>query len=222
MIQNQSVPVISIVVNMRTRNSLTKARIVATAIEHVDKHRMDSLTLRALGDELKVHHTAMYRHFRNKDDLVNAMFDYVVFSAGQMVASETVAARSRVKQIAAAFRAVLHQHPVLVGSIVHARGSNSSLDVERVVVDAIREMGCPEDKIAVHYQMIETYVFGSVAFDFAGAPDHLESRRVRHHSSGSMPMVNAAKSSETIDDLNERAFAMGLDIMLDAIERAKS
>ena len=205
---------------MRTKTPLTTARIVAVAIEYVDKHGMDALTLRALGDELGVHSTAMYRHLRSKDELLDAMYDHVVSVVASEAVDESASPRARIEQVATSFRRVLREHPVLVRTITDAHGSASSLSVERRVVRSLREMGCPEERIAVHYQLIETFVFGSAAFDFAGAPNHLEMRRERHMYSGEVPMIDAAQSAELIDQLNEDAFALGLRLILDSAEQA--
>jgi AcrR family transcriptional regulator len=204
---------------MRTKTPLTTARIVAVAIEYVDKHGMDALTLRALGDELGVHSTAMYRHLRSKDELLDAMYDHVVSVVASEAVDEGASPRARIEQVATSFRRVLREHPVLVRTITDAQGSASSLSVERRVVRSLREMGCAEERIAVHYQLIETFVFGSAAFDFAGAPNHLEMRRERHMYSGEVPMIDAAQSAELIDQLNEDAFTLGLRLILDSAER---
>jgi AcrR family transcriptional regulator len=201
---------------MRTKNPLTIPRIVSVAIAYVDANGMDALTLRALGDELGVHHTAMYRHFRNKDDLIDAMYDHVVAEAASQSSLAGKAPRAQIEEISRSFRRVLHTHPVLVQTIIHARGSSSSIAVERLVIEALRAMGCAEDRIAVHYQLIETFVFGSAAFDFAGAPTHLEMRRERHLSSGELPMIQVAKSNAHIDKLNEESFELGLGLILDS------
>ena len=44
-------------------------------MKHVDVHGLASLSMRVLGAELGVDATALYRHFPNKDSLVEAMVD---------------------------------------------------------------------------------------------------------------------------------------------------
>lgn len=191
---------------------------MAVAIEFADVHGTEALTLRALGDALGVHHTALYRHFRNKNELIDAMFDHIVVEATKISASTNLTGRAKVESIALAFRQVLHEHPVMMMTIVMARGSSTSVAVEREVIQALRELGCAEDRIAVHYQLIESFVFGTVAFDFAGAPNHISMRRERHLSSGEIPMIQVAKSDEQIDQLNEFAFKLGLKLILDSAQ----
>src|SRR3954454_5565961 len=59
----------------RPRGSLSAEVIVAAAFRVADAHGMEGLTFQALGAELQAHPTAIYRHFRSKDDLLLALID---------------------------------------------------------------------------------------------------------------------------------------------------
>src|SRR5688500_11866303 len=63
----------------RSRERLSRERVLQTAIERADGGGLAALTMRILADELEVAPMALYRHIANKDDLVDAMVD-VVFS----------------------------------------------------------------------------------------------------------------------------------------------
>ena len=201
------------------RARLSKAAIVRVAIEYLDSHSVEELTLRALGEELGAHHTALFRHFRNKNELVVAMFGFVVDEVTEQCGDLTpLDPRTRIENLATAFRGVLHRHPALVHTIVSGPPAAATLPVMTVVVDALKEMGVPENKQAAYYQLLETHVFGSSTYDFAGAPHQLSSRRERHHSSGLAPLVAASGSVADIDELNERVFDLGLRLILDSAQ----
>ncbi len=51
---------------------LTRELIADRALAFIDEHGLDALTLTALGKALHCHGTAIYGHFRDKDELVEA------------------------------------------------------------------------------------------------------------------------------------------------------
>jgi AcrR family transcriptional regulator len=59
------------------RPSLSRDKILETALDIANDQGLDALTLRRLAQELKVAPMAIYRYFSNKDELLNVMFDYV-------------------------------------------------------------------------------------------------------------------------------------------------
>ncbi|MEY9871495.1 AcrR family transcriptional regulator [Streptacidiphilus sp. MAP12-33] len=59
----------------RPRGSLNQQVIVAAALRIADRDGIDALTFPALGRELEAHPTAIYRHFRDKDELMLALVD---------------------------------------------------------------------------------------------------------------------------------------------------
>jgi AcrR family transcriptional regulator len=59
----------------RPRDSLNREVILDAALRIAERDGLDGLTFRALGQELAAHATAVYRHFRDKDELVLEMID---------------------------------------------------------------------------------------------------------------------------------------------------
>lgn len=59
----------------RKRDSLNRENILEAAERIADRDGIDGLTFQSLGDELDAHPTSMYRHFRDKDELVRALID---------------------------------------------------------------------------------------------------------------------------------------------------
>jgi AcrR family transcriptional regulator len=67
----------------RRSRGLSHERILDEALALVDERGLTALTTRALGQRLGVDPTAVYRHFRNKDELVNALADRIVGSGAR-------------------------------------------------------------------------------------------------------------------------------------------
>src|SRR3954451_814597 len=60
------------------RASLSRDRILATALEFADTAGVDALTMRRLADELGFEAMSLYRHVANKKDLLDGMLDLVL------------------------------------------------------------------------------------------------------------------------------------------------
>jgi AcrR family transcriptional regulator len=59
----------------RKRSSLSREIIVAAAQAVAEREGLEGLTFQAIGAELDAHPTSVYRHFRDKDELVLEMID---------------------------------------------------------------------------------------------------------------------------------------------------
>ena len=65
----------------RTRGSLSRAEIVGAGLRIAREDDLRRLTMERLGRELGVTGMAIYRHFRNKQELVDAILDHFVREA---------------------------------------------------------------------------------------------------------------------------------------------
>ena len=60
-----------------SRPPLSRARVLATAVELADRDGLDGLTMRKVGDALGVEAMSLYNHVANKGDLLDGMVDVV-------------------------------------------------------------------------------------------------------------------------------------------------
>ena len=60
------------------RQTLTRGRIITTAIEFVDEHGLTALTMRRLGRELGVEAMSLYRYVNGREDLLEGVVDRMV------------------------------------------------------------------------------------------------------------------------------------------------
>jgi len=74
----------------RARDSLSREIIVAAADAVVERDGLDRLTFQAIGEELDAHPTSIYRHFRDKEELLLALVDTLRARSysGAMVATD--------------------------------------------------------------------------------------------------------------------------------------
>jgi AcrR family transcriptional regulator len=199
---------------MVARDFLSPDIIVRAAVAHVDQFGLESLTMRALGEDLGAHFTALYRHFRNKDELLSAMFELVISEIASEVDSTNTDPLARIRSVALAFRNSLHKHPALVGTIVSTQGTEGTFAIQRQIASDMIELGVPKEQVAAKYQALESYVFGASMFDYLGAPDHLEHRLERYKQVRDGIFDAAASDKSDVDAHNEKAFALGLEAIL--------
>ena len=202
---------------MSQRVALSPEHIVRTAIEFVDQNGIEALSLRKLGDKLNAHFTSVYRHFASREDLLSAMFSSVISEVAQAVDLDSADPKTRIRAIAIAFRAAMHKHPGLVGTIVSTSGTEATFAIQRQIAQDMLELGVPQDQVAMRYQALESYVFGAAMFDYLGAPGHLEDRVQRFTKVRDGIFDAAASGQDQIDAHNEKAFIFGLDAILAAI-----
>lgn len=202
----------------------TREVITQAALQFIDDHGVDALTLRALGQATGMHHTAIYRHFASRDQVLGAVMGVVVQSAIDQVPPGLVEPRDRLLALLRSLRRAFHAHPGVIHAGLVPAAQIADTDSARtfiaMVVDALRAAGLDGPALAVHFRLLEGYAIGTTAFDFAGAPQHLESRRQRYRAVTDPAFEAASRDEEGIDALNEAAFEAGLvalvNVCLDA------
>src|SRR3954451_8600991 len=59
------------------RPSLSRERVLQTAVAYADRHGLEALSMRKLGDELGAGAMSLYHYVPNKTDLIDGMIDIV-------------------------------------------------------------------------------------------------------------------------------------------------
>jgi AcrR family transcriptional regulator len=92
----------------RARRPLDRARVVAAALALMDQVGLDGLTMRGLADRLGVTAGSLYRHVRDKDDLLALLADVI---SGQVpLMRQDVAWQQALREMAFAVRHMLLSH----------------------------------------------------------------------------------------------------------------
>jgi AcrR family transcriptional regulator len=91
------------------RKPLTKERVLRAAVDLADRAGIEALSMRKLGQELAVDAMALYRHVRNKDEILDGIVDVVVGEIGAALPADDWKAAMRHRVITA--RQVMLRHP---------------------------------------------------------------------------------------------------------------
>ena len=91
------------------RAPLTKERVLRAAVELADREGIEALSMRRLGQELGVEAMALYRHVRNKDDLLEGLVEAVVAEIEQPYPSPDW--KDAMRTLVMSSRRVMLSHP---------------------------------------------------------------------------------------------------------------
>jgi AcrR family transcriptional regulator len=201
----------------------TREVIAAAALEFIDEHGVNALTLRALGRATGHHHTAIYRHFKDRNDVLTAV-NAIVVKEGLARAGELPdEPRERLLALARGLRSAMRDHPAVTLShllpIESLANSEAVATLQSGILASLTELGLAGSDLLVHHRLLESFVLGASVFDFGGAPAHLETRRQRLRHVTDPAFEAATRDEASIDELNEVAFDRGLVLILDECAR---
>ncbi|MFF4799988.1 TetR/AcrR family transcriptional regulator [Streptomyces sp. NPDC001351] len=148
------------------RGTLSQELIVQAAFRVADSSGMEKLTFQALGRELSAHPTAIYRHFRNKDELLLALIDALHEEALANTPPPTDDWAHDLMQIAIHTHEAFLRHP-RVGALAAARTArreNEFRSVERKL-DCMRRAGLDDTEAARYYRVFADLVLAYSAMD---------------------------------------------------------
>jgi TetR/AcrR family tetracycline transcriptional repressor len=209
------------------RNSLTDQRILHDALALVDELGLNGLTTRALGHRLGVDSTAVYRHFRDKDELLTALADHIMGGAGQPPASTDGdgSLRGQLRSACLCLRRALLAHPAMTAIVVRRppRGTTTWAVTEHAL-GLLRQAGLSDQNAARAYQALLFYTLSHAmleapyaALDPEQAAAELAASRLRYASLPASRYPNTAAAAPHLYGPLEEQFTYGLDRLLDGL-----
>jgi AcrR family transcriptional regulator len=133
----------------------------------VDSEGLPGLTIRRLAQELDVTPMAVYRHFKNKSDILDGLIELVI-AEGAATEHETEGWQAWVEETFLRMRASLLQHPgvlPLLGS--SASYGLQSLRITERLLGKLRSGGLDPDAVARGLHLLVSYTLGAVAIEIA-------------------------------------------------------
>ena len=208
------------------RIPLTRERVLTAAVELADREGLEGLSMRKLGQELGVEAMALYRHVRDKDDLLDGVLELIVAQIDKPKPAKTWKTTLR-RQVMEARRVML-RHP-WARRVLEERGTTGPTIltyIERILA-ILHDGGFSLD--LAHHTM---HVLGSRIFGFS--QDLLEDSS--DEPSGAADPIMAGAMAVQFPRITELAtsvshegvlgacdddieFAFGLDLILDGLER---
>lgn len=199
---------------------LEQGAIVDAAIGVIDAEGLEALTMRRLGRELKVDPTAMYRHFRNKDELQLAICDRLL---GDMLASLEPHAswRDTLRDMAWKAWRTYHRHPHLAHLLsLSPEVLDQHERLSEIALSALTDAGVSDADAALSYHLLVGYTagFASASAQSTGGDVPAAWRR----SYALLPVAefpNCVRLAPVLFPDPEEQFRFGVELLLDGIER---
>lgn len=95
------------------REVLSRDRVLVAAVELADQHGLDAVSMRRVGESLSVEAMSLYRHVRNKDDLLDGMVETTIARFPER--DESVGWRESLRGLVRGAHGVLLAHPWVAG-----------------------------------------------------------------------------------------------------------
>lgn len=210
----------------RSRDRLTRDRVLRAAIAHADAHGLEALSMRTLAELLDVAPMALYRHVADKDDLIDAMVDAVFAEIGVPAGGGDWKLAMRRRAIA--MRDALVRHRWAIGLMESRRNPGpASLRHHDAVIGRLRAAGFSMVMTAHAYALLDAYIYG-----FALTKLNLPFETGEEVAAVAMEMLAPFAANEypnLVEFITDHAmqpgfdhgseFEYGLDLLLDGLER---
>lgn len=207
---------------------LDRATIIAAGLELAGERGSASLSIRDLGAKLGADPTAIYRHFRSKDDLMGALLDALTVRSLDAVTAEPEEWQERLRQLAAATLGEFARHPA-VGqeAIVLTTHGTGELDAIEFMLDAFSRAGLTGDDLVQHYALMATHVLSTAAGVARARAERADSPATDASPWFEGPLLvdpirhpHVARVSAQLLDLEDRElFMLGVESIIRSAER---
>jgi AcrR family transcriptional regulator len=208
--------------------TLTRERVLRTAVAFADEHGLEELTMRKLAKELDVEAMSLYNHVANKGDLLDGMIELVFSEIESPGAGGDWKAELRRRAVST--RAALLRHRWAVGEM-EGRTSHgpSNMKVHDAVLGCLRAAGFSIEMTVHAMSVQDAYIYGfalqqtdmssQTAEDFAAEAqrqmvDYADALADYPHL---VEVVGGYVAKAGYDYDSE--FLFGLDVILDGLER---
>jgi TetR/AcrR family tetracycline transcriptional repressor len=166
--RHEGVRMVENVVAARPR--LSRDRVLEAALEYVDTHGLDALSMHKLGDALGVKGMSLYGHVANKDDLLNGIGDLLWAKVARPPAD-----RGSWQEIAVALarslRNTIRRHPHAAQLMVSGQVlSEHALLLADAYRDALVDAGLPDERAKFFLRTVVTYTMGYSLAELSWTP----------------------------------------------------
>ena len=199
---------------------LSRERIVEAALEVVAREGLDALSMRRLAQELDVWPMSVYRYFRDKEELLDAVVDGAAEEIALTAGSGSW--REQIRDLLHDARAALGQDPAgLRTRFTRAMLTPGALRLSEAGLRILQDAGFEPGEAARAWRALCGYAFGFTGFDDDASPDEA-ARRARAAlatlPADEYPALTAAADGFAGALAGDEELDYGLDRLLDGLE----
>jgi len=204
---------------VKGQRGLTTERVVDAALRVADEGGIEAVSLRRLARELGVTPMAIYRHVRDKSQLLDLMADRLLEQL-ELAPADVSAWQERLRRLASSLLAVLQAHPAAPLLLSRPFTSPAALRVSEALLGILNQAGFDSKEAVRLLQVITGMVLGPAihratyaAASREGPPDDARQQASAEWlSSGRFPYL--ARAAEDLSDWTAGADADQLTIEL--------
>ena len=210
-----------------SRVPLSRERVLRAAIFLADTGGIESLSMRKLGQELGVEAMSLYNHVANKDDILNGIVEIVISAIDVPASGADWKVAMRKSAISA--HAALLRHPWACSLMMSpARVCPARLRWIESVLSSLRNAGFSAELTHHAYHALESHIAGFPLWIVNLPAVGEELKDIGANFLRELPVDEYPYMAEHIelhltesshDDVG--AFAFGLDLILDGLERIR-
>jgi AcrR family transcriptional regulator len=197
-----------------SRALLSREIIARAALQVVDEHGSDGLTMRALADRLGVKAASLYNHMAGKDELIDAIAELVNEEIG-LAPLDAADWRVGLADYARGYRAVFLRHPNTIALLARRRvEAERQLLTYDALLAALGRAGLAPADAAEAAAALDYLVLGSALETFTAG----FTRDTAEYRPGYPALANALEASaERGSGLDDRGFELALRLLLDGL-----
>jgi AcrR family transcriptional regulator len=214
--------------SVEPRVPLNRERVFHAAVALADERGIDSLTMRALGEELGVEAMSLYYYVANKDELLDGMVD-LVYGEIELPSGEADW-KTAIRQVASSAHEALSRHRWAI-TLMETRTSPGPANLRHhdSVIRTFREAGLSIE-LAIHaFSILDSFVSGfalqqlTLPFDTPGELAEAAESILRQFPADEYPHLAETITEHVTKPGYDFAdeFEFGLDLILDGLERLR-
>jgi TetR/AcrR family transcriptional regulator, tetracycline repressor protein len=149
--------------------TISREDVVGAAVTIVGAGGYETMTIRSLADRLGVSPMALYRHIRDKDDLLDEVVDRLLARVWRPSAAEDDADAWLTEAAVKLRRFLVSQPAALHVYLLHPVVSPAALQRMTAMMDVLRRAGLDEQAARSAYGALHTYTVGFAALEASRA-----------------------------------------------------
>jgi AcrR family transcriptional regulator len=209
-----------------TRVPLSRERVLRSAIDLADEGGIASLSMRKLGQALGVEAMSLYNHVAGKDDILNGIVDIV--EADIQLPSPGADWKPALRKTAISAHDAFERHPWAASLTLSTTGARPARwRYMNAILGCLREAGFSADTTDLAYHALESHIAGYTLWAAQLEVDEDELPDLAAAFIGELPagmpylIEHVEQHLKERSPENEGAFAFGLDLILDGLERIR-
>lgn len=185
---------------------LDREAFVEAALRLAARHDTVTLTFRELGNEMGVDPTAIYRHFLNKESLMQELLDRVFLLALQRLETPTERWEECLEEFAGRTLEVFMEHPAIAASATSLTTSGKGeLDSIELMLTCFSNAGLAGRELAEQYAIFGSYVLAGAA---GLAVDQVESSAPDSTAWFAGPLLADPRTSPLANSIRDEILAL--------------